>query len=295
MFRKASSTSLSIEIGGTTFRFHELTDFEFALTGRTSLPPGKIAALVEMSDEDLLKQVEGIRQVERRFIQVLSQALEDATGVGPFLKELDLSMISEDNNWRAIIAALNRLDHRHEEYKRVALVKYIQYLTARQEAVNTIYATRHPAEPGLGAKHTQDQGPSGGAISKETDLFEGPAVHFQQEKRYEFARLPKGETVDLNLETRPTVSLRLGRHRFDIVSGEKVRLVDESGKDAVLRIGTNVVGRDAESDVVVDDNYRTVSRKHLIIQIEGRSLLRLTDISSLGTFMPPEYLDATAV
>ena len=48
------------------------------------------------------------------------------------------------------------------------------------------------------------------------------------------------------------------------------------------------------SDVVVGAEYRDVSRKYFIVETEDPEVIRLTDISSLGTSIPYEYLDATA-
>ena len=106
--------------------------------------------------------------------------------------------------------------------------------------------------------------------------------------------MPKGETVDICLATNQSVTVILAKHRFSIVRDDKFRFIDESGRDIALRRGKNIVGRDYTSDVVVDTEYRDVSRKHLIVETEGLEVIRLTDISSLGTSIPHEFLDATA-
>ena len=60
------------------------------------------------------------------------------------------------------------------------------------------------------------------------------------------------------------------------------------------RRAKKIVGKDHRSDLVVGTEYRDVSRKYLIVETEGPEVIQLTDISSLGTSIPHEYLDATA-
>ena len=98
--------------------------------------------MLELDDDALLREAEAIRAVEQRFADALSGSLENVTSISPFLKEMDLSLISQDHDWRAIITALNQLPGQHEECKKVALVKYMQYLNARQEVVKTLYSSR---------------------------------------------------------------------------------------------------------------------------------------------------------
>jgi hypothetical protein len=42
-------------------------------------------------------------------------------------------------------------------------------------------------------------------------------------------------------------------------------------------------------------NLRDVSRKHLIVESDGTSVVLLTDISSHGTWVHPKYLDNTGI
>ena len=117
MFRRTPIDGLDINIDGDRYVFQSPQDFEFALSGRTSLPAPKIAALSRLSDDELLREAEAIRAVEQRFAEALSGTLEDITSVGPFLRAMEPSIISQDNNWRSIISALNRVDGMPETYK----------------------------------------------------------------------------------------------------------------------------------------------------------------------------------
>ena len=242
--------------------------------------------MASATTEALRKEAEGIKQVEKRFADAVSRSTEDLSAIGDFYQELDPSTISQDNDWRAIMNALYGLNSSANDYRKIGLIKYLQYLAARHEVVQALYALRQ--QPELVAQDL----PHETKVFKETMLFDLTALAAAKEA--EFSRLPKGESIDIALRANQSLTLLLAKHRFSIVRDDEFRFIDESGKDVALRRGKNIVGRDNTSDVVVDAEYRDVSRKHLIVETGGEEVIRLTDISSLGTSIPNEYLDATA-
>ena len=295
MFKKAPGDTLRLEIDGEAYFFASPREFEFALAGRTNLPTSKIAALSRLADDDLLREAEAIRAVEQRFEDALSGALEDITTVSPMLKALEPSIISHDNGWRTIIAALNDVDDAPETYKKIALVKYTQYLVSRQEVVKTLYGNRHRrgSESPHAEKGSSVYRPP--ARLRETMLIDLNAFADRQYQETAFSRLPKGETVEVDLEEHHAIDLLLAKHQCRILREEKLLFIDESGQNSELHTGRNVVGRDASSDIVMNANLRDVSRKHLIVESDGDRQIKLTDISSHGTSLPPEYLDHTSI
>lgn len=295
MFRRTPIDGLDINIDGDRYVFQSPQDFEFALSGRTSLPAPKIAALSRLSDDELLREAEAIRAVEQRFAEALSGTLEDITSVGPFLRTMEPSIISQDNNWRSIIRALNGVDRMPETYKKIALVKYMQYLTSRQEVVKSLYTNRQSGKTG------EDQPENGSAVYRPTARFrETMLINLNvspELERHEtsFSRLPKGETVEVDLEGDHPIDLLLAKHQCRILLRDRLLFVDQGGNNSELRVGRNVVGRDATSDVIMDASLRDVSRKHLIVESNGVGQIKLTDISSHGTSLPPKYLDHTSI
>ena len=295
MFRKAHTDVLDISIDGESLLFHSPQDFEFALSGRASLPASKIAALSRLSDEELLREAEAIRAVEQRFNAALSGTLEDITTVGPLLNTMEPSIISQDHNWRSIIGALNDADVIPETYKKIALVKYMQYLTSRQEVVKSLYSNRQPRESG------EARPPNGTPVHRPTARFrETMLLNLNGGSDLElddasFSRLPKGETVEVDLDDDSAIDLLLANHQCRILMRDRLTFVDQNGHDSELRVGRNVVGRDATNDIIMDANLRDVSRKHLIVESDGVRQIKLTDISSHGTSLPPRYLDHTSI
>lgn len=295
MFRRMPIDVLEISIDGERYDFQSPRDFEFALSGRICVPAPKIAALSRLSDNELLREAEAIRAVEQRFAEALSGALEDITTVGPLLKNMEPSIISQDNSWRSIISALNGLDRIPESYKKIALVKYMQYLTSRQEVVKTLYANRRPREAAQDRPAIAEAVYRPTARFRETMLFNLNGVADLERQEISFSRLPKGETVEVNLEEDRAIDLLLAKHQCRILLRDRLLFVDQNGHDSELRTGRNIVGRDATSDVIMDADLRDVSRKHLIVETDGMQQIKLTDISSHGTSLPPRFLDHTSI
>ncbi len=310
MFRKVFSKSLEVTIGDQTVSFGDANEFEFAIAGRIGLPAHRISALIGMGDEALLKEAEGIRKVEQKFSEVLQRSLEDKTSIGSFMKEQELAVISQDNDWRQIVLALRKLDSSYDEYRKIALVKYMQYLSARQESVKVVYMARQKRQaesdvalPTPRRRPAPIQPPPAPAADgdlghlKETVIFDITTFKagVQENKASNLCRLPKGETAEVDLEHGKTMAVSLAKHEFSVSRKGKFAFIQPNGEETELHQGKNFVGRDASCDVIIEGNFRDISRKHLIIELGGDDLLRFTDLSSLGTSIPAEYLDSTGI
>src|SRR5690606_21072777 len=134
-----------------------------------------------------------IRDVKRRFVSVLLRSITKNDSISHSLRMLDATLFSNDHQWRAFIAALNADTTIHDAYKRVALVKYLQYLNSRHEVVRAIYRERRKAanEP-----LPEQFGETGHFVR---------FAHVDEKGRLsptaagEITRLPKGERVPLTV------------------------------------------------------------------------------------------------
>jgi len=298
LFRKP----LELEIGDRTLRFDSKVDFEFALASRSEVPAGKIAELVRFDSQQLLDEANSVRQVERHFVEMLSRSIQEPGSIGYLLREMDLKLFSQDHEWRGIMSALARQDRRFDEFKQLALVKYVQYLASRQDVLKGIYA--HKASQGAGVNEPE---PAMDPSYRQTIIFdvadlpeaqapaprdaedEGPAPDDGQDRAPappRLHRLPRGESVRLRAPDGESVEIVLSRHPFLLRLDEHPALVDLEGTEMPLARGRNVIGRHPDSDIMVDAAYRDVSRTHLILELGQEGELALTDLSAHGTFVP---------
>ncbi|NKC13599.1 MAG: FHA domain-containing protein [Gammaproteobacteria bacterium] len=102
-------------------------------------------------------------------------------------------------------------------------------------------------------------------------------------------RLPENEPVRVDFGPRQSPVLRLANHDFTLVSGShNFLLIDDTGGDIRLPGNHAVVGRASSCGAVLSARYRSVSRKHLMIEIHDDGTVYLTDISLMGTYIPGE-------
>lgn len=289
MLNKLFQKPVQLTVGGQALTFHSIADFEFCMSGRTSVPAKKITELVKLPSQKLRKEAATIKEIEKRFVGILSRSIESSNSINQALRELDINIFSLDHNWRNIIAACNKGGDELNPYRRVALVKYMQYLASRQEVIKYLYSEKQSAAnfvaPAMETEVEDVDRLSG------TLILESPIVESLKEGRSDgFERLPKGEAVLIQLGPGKNVDIRLSKHKCMVSSRNGTTFIDQAGKQHPLNKGKNVIGRDANSTIKIDSALRDISRLHLLIENMGDNILQMTDMSSHGTFVPPSLL-----
>ena len=291
MLNKFFSKPIELTIGEQVLRFCSIPDFEFCLTGRTSVPSKKITELVKLPAKKLKTEAVTIKDIEKRFVNILSRSIENPNSINQALRELDPTIFSQDHNWRSIIGALNEGGDELNPFRRIALVKYMQYLSSRQEIIKYLYSEKQ-AQLNGGAKSAEDGNDEtssdklSGTFILENTLFEP----FKEGKQDEFERMPKGEAVSVKLAAGREIDIRLSKHKCVISSKNGIEFIDQAGNRHPLGKGRNVVGRDTSSNIKIDSTLRDISRLHLLIENLGDNYLQITDMSSHGTFLHPSLL-----
>jgi hypothetical protein len=284
--RAMSSEPLKLELDGRALSFATLDDFAFGLSGRTRMAADSIGRLMQLTPSELRREATNIRDVERRFVDLLAEALKDPGAVAALLRQVDGSLITEENQWRSIIAAIAREGRGLEAYTHLAIVKYMQYLAARRDVVKSIYAQRFGGQEALGG-----QEPAVDGDARSTLKLEAEDESNMEPSRVRFRRLPRGETVQVCAPLNGELTILFSRHRFQLRTAERPCLTDDNGVSYPLKSGVNAIGRHPDNDVVIGGWYRDVSRKHLVIDTSDIPTLNLTDLSTHGTFLPAALLD----
>ncbi len=290
MLRRLFQRQLSLKVGDRTIEFPRVQDFEFALASRTEVPAAKVAELIQLSPEQLLQEAGKIREAEKRFVDLVAKSLEEPGSIGYLLKQGELKQFSQDHEWRDIMAALVAQGSRFNEFKQVAVVKYVQYLGSRQDVLKSLYARQdhfpRTAEPDLNT--------TAGLDMKQTLIFDVADVTPADPNPADaFARVPRGETVAIRLAQGESMDLILSRHYFQLSADGGAHLLDDNGRAYPLHSGRNHVGRQPGNDVVVEFGFRDVSRRHLVIEVGPEGRFEITDLSSHGTFIPESRLEPT--
>lgn len=281
---------IELQIDEQLLQFSSTDDFEFCLSGRTAVPANKMIQMVDLSIDDLKKEAKTIKDIEKRFVHILSRSYESPGYINRALREIDIIIFSQDHQWRSIISALHDGDEELDEFRRIAIVKYMQYLSARQDIIKHLYNQKKEEEVEQPALAIGDL--SEGSDFKETVIFESPIVTESDTTRNSenLERMPKGECVSVYLNENKTISINLSKHIYKLVGGSPISLQDESGNRYKLKKGKNSVGRDSKCTIPINTSQRDISRLHLMIENDSDNLLHITDMSAHGTFIPPYFL-----
>lgn len=304
VLNKLFTKALSLEVAGQAISFTTLAEVEFALSGRIDVPAKKIAEMVGLSLKELRQEAQAIKNVEQQFVEVLSKSIEEPGSITKYLDKLDVHVFSQDHHWRDIMRSLNNKDKSYDELRRVALVKYMQYLRSRQDVIKQTYKVKkrerqlvehQGAESNTGEGSVADSERQDAPIRdlRETIIFDSVIIEQQADKTSEFSRLPKGELVNISLGAGQRVNLRFSKHDFQLANDSgSYRIIDDQDRDYPLQDGKNIIGRDSVCNVIIDNVYRDVSRIHLIIEPLDDHKVRFTDLSSHGTFLPHQHVSA---
>ena len=288
MKHKFFAKPIEITVAEKTLKFSSLADFKFCLAGRSSVPSQKIIKIFKFSTNELKKEARTIKRIEKHFVSILSKYIEDIDSINRDLRELDPQIFSQDNDWRLIINSLREGGEELNPFRRVALVKYIQYLSSRQEIIKYLFS-----EKNKGKKIASEQVDEGDSL-KDTLTLKNTVFELTSEGGHavDIERMLKGENVKIALKAGKPIDVYLSKHHCQIVPGEVNRFIDQDKRSYDLKVGRNMIGRDAKNDIIVDSKLRDVSRTHLLIEPDKDSIIYMTDFSSHGTFIASSYLES---
>jgi hypothetical protein len=262
--------------GTGSLRFEVPTDFAFALSARTNVPPHRMQELMLGSRAELEIEALKIFNLEQGIGDIINAYDSVMQPCGPAITRLGVDVFSKDFEWRSVFARLVELPADRDSFVRVALIKYLQYLKARRSAVQLAIASKVPTT--LADGDTQAM------------LLRSSSSPLRPFDRDELRRLPQGEAVTLHLASGSAVSLKLAKHAFSLAHNREWTLIADDGKSYTLHAGVNRVGRGWNNDIALGADFRNVSRQHLLAQPLADDAILLTDISAHGTYVPPTAL-----
>ena len=227
MLDKLFAKPLELTVGEQKLSFLTIADFDSSLSGRTSVPSSKITDLVKCSTKQLQAEAHTIKDIEKRFVAILSRSIEDPPSINRSLKELDTSIFSQDHAWRNIIGVLNESGDEFNPFRRVALVKYMQYLSSRQEIIKYLYSEKKKPKA---ERQEKNGGEAEGDHFKDTLIFENTLFNPNSDnpKAHEFERMPKGESVTATLKPKERIIVMLSKHKCEIEANGQIFFIDQA-------------------------------------------------------------------
>jgi len=295
MFKKifAKSDGIRVRVMDTTYEFSDLDEFEHFLAAKTEIPADKMSGLLKFTDKDLENEIKQITMVEKMISSKLAESINDPGTIDRYLGEATLTRFTQDHDWRPIIFDLSNKDEEYTEYKTAAVTNYLKYLRSRRSVMASILENRGHS-PNLGETvaiaNLDHEHESSKTVFARTAVVDVPSGEHKQIVSGSLARLDKGITTDVDAGELAEIPIRMASRLFTLRFSKPLVLVDASNREHALQTGENLVGRDLNCHVRLDNEYPDISRRHVIIQPLGDGKIRVTDLSSQGTFLPAELL-----
>lgn len=250
-----------------------VSGFEDSLQSRTKVPCAAALALWEVEADELESELDRTKDILARFARAVADASVTGQAVDSFLQALDLTLISQDHNWRAIFATMRHQKVWSAGHKQAAMDRYLQYLGFRRRLLGFILERRASLD---------DTGNWRFAAARRAPAMAGAT---DGEACDEYLRLPEGEPVTLDLRQGRMVPLWLADNRFLLVASQPSSLLTDKGVQLYFPRHRNLVGRHPSADVPIGGDYINVSRAHALVEWASPFTVTITDLSANGTLL----------
>lgn len=308
--RLFSGGSLKIKIENQIFEFQTTTDFRRFLSTKTEITASQVQKMLQNPDPHLIEEVKQLTQVEHNINKRLADTIRDPKSIDSYLNDMTMVRFSRDSDWRQIMFELSKQPTDFSEFKLEAVTAYRKYLQSRINILKDIIKDRDShtkiqasVKEGSGPMETLATstpiGDSGATESSEgiraptikadyADFSKQEAAHAALP---EFKRIPRGQTVIVEIGKISRLPIKIASHEFVIdSSGPEPVLISLKGDRYILKPRENLIGRSKKCSTILDSELDDISRQHLIIECYPDKTLHFTDLSSAGTRLPEKYL-----
>lgn len=278
---------LRIEAGGQHYTFEDERDFERFLRDRIDLPSEVIERLASLDGHGVARELRHTRRSHKNAVDIMVRAMETRTRLRYLWGILDADKVPDEHDWPAILFAVGSADRVSEPALRLTVTNYIHYLESRREILESLSREFRSS----GGRPALSQRPVVPDAMRSADAAPS-SMRFTTRRNQLYARLPRRRAVNLDLNRHPSTILYLARNPFVLKLEEgRALLQQQDGVTYNLKPGHNMVGRSSNCEICIDSGHSDISRQHLLIEMTVEHHLRLTDISSRGTYLPPDLLD----
>ena len=275
---------LRLEMHGHWEVFSDEQDYARFLSSRIEVSADIIERLAGLDSHGVQRQLRHTRRSHRNAVDILVRALETRQRLRYLWGMLDVDKVPDEQDWPTILFAVGSNDRISDSALRLTLTHYIHYLESRRDLLETL---SREYRAGLAAS-------AGSPVVPRAMRSEAVprSSRFTTRLNKHYARLPRRRAVNLDLNLHKDIVIYLAHNRFNLklVEGQVI-LQQQDGVNYEVRPGRTMVGRSAQCEISVDSAGADVSRQHLLIEMTVDHHLRLTDVSSRGTYLPPELLE----
>lgn len=274
--------SLKLKVGDTSEGFASPQELGLFLQARLAVPDERMQDFSKLDERELQREARKMMQAHQNVMDVMASAKETGESLANLWRRLDISKVPDDHDWPSILFAVGNDVRIAEAYRREALSQYLRFLENRRDALDSFRPHQVGSKGGGRLRTAAPPSEQAGDLDPSpSEVLEG------------YTRLPHSHAVEVNLDDKSDITVFLGTNRYHLSKRDQALTLtkDQADEAYPLRPGRNTVGRSSRCDVHLDSHNTDVSRQHLIVEINPNWNVRLTDLSSRGTYMRPELVD----
>lgn len=275
--------TLEFEVAGCPQAFDDIEQFGQFLDLRLEVPASTVTQLAGLDGHALSREARHVSRAYKNAVDIMVRSAETGQSVMRLWHQLDISRVPDDHDWPSILFAVGNAEQFPDGFHRVTLAHYIRYLDARRNLVDSLQHELQKVEAGAGQP----------VVPLSMRGLLGQEPRFTTTRHSVYARLPRRRSVTVSFENQTNLTVYLAHNRFLLrQDAGTLQLLGQDGVTYPLHSGRNTIGRSSHCDIHVEALQSDISREHLLIEINEDGRVSLTDLSSRGTYVPPEILSA---
>lgn len=298
---KLVNRGYTLELGHQTETFDDAAAFSRFLKERVGVPADAMSQLRGTPRDRLRREFAQTEAVYKMMLQALLRVVENGEPVDVLWRDLDISVLPDEQQWPAILFAVSSSEALSDAMKRETVERFVEYLRARKALLTQISQNQddpqagHGIHPETAEVPLEDQpnqpGEGGAPMAKwpiaDRDSDDVTVAARTQTRNYR--RMERGKPLEFRMEDNESLPVYLSRWKIEIFYASGALLLEEEGNKTSLPRGEHHVGRSSSCDAVLRAAPLDVSRKHLRIENLGEGQVRLTDLSTKGSWLPDEF------
>lgn len=287
-----------LELGYQSETFASADEFSGFLKSRTGVSADAMSRLRELPLERLRKELAQTEAVYKLMLEALLQVVERNAPVAVLWRELDISVLPDEQNWPAILFAVSASETLPAGMKRESVERFLEYLRARKSLLRQILSSRNGTRKGREHSVTaevalDDERKGEPAMAKWPVADQDPeeVTVAARTRSRDYRRIKRDVAYAIHMSDGERLPLYLSRWKIVLSYSSGTLMLEEEGNHVSLPRGEHHAGRSSSCSAALGSAPQDVSRKHLRIENRGDGVIVIEDMSTKGTWMPEEFLE----
>lgn len=291
----------TLDLGHVSENFADVDEFSAFLRSRTGISAEAMSAIRDLPADRLKRELAQTEATYKQILETLLQVVEQDAPVEVLWRDLDISVLPDEQQWPAILFSVSSSSELTDTMKRETVQCFVEYLRSRKHLLRQVWNTRmeNTANSDQHSETVEIQLDAEGAKEGAQQMANWPIADkggddvtiAARTQGRNYQRINRGERITIDLVDGERLPIYLSRWKIELVFVSGSLLVTEEGKQQTLPRGEHSAGRSGSCEVALPNAPLDVSRRHLVIANYGEGHVGLEDVSTKGTWIPREFIE----